>query len=104
MAPARASPPAAYYDLVRLVKNLVVIPEDMRRPSGPMRKDPSDIQRAFLQANKSLREDMISVTCTRGQLEEVRVCIAKDGKDFKSCPGVANSFCRTGNVAVPAPR
>ena len=83
---------------------MVVVPEELRRPNGPLRKDPADIQRAFLDTNKSLREDMISVTCTRGQLEEVRVCISKDGKSFKSCPEVARSACRIGNVAVPAPR
>lgn len=96
--------PTAYFDLVRQVKSNVVIPEELRRPNGPLRKDPSDIQRAFIEANKSLRADMIAVTCTRGQLEEVRICVSKDGRGFRSCPEVAGAACRIGNVAVPAPR
>lgn len=96
--------PAAYYDLVRQIKTSVVIPEDLRRPDGVQRKDPADIERAFLDANKSLRAGMISITCTRGQLEEVRICFAKDGKDFQSCPEVGRSACRLGNIALPAPR
>lgn len=97
-------PPSAYYDLVRQVRALVVIPAELRRPDGPLRKDPAEIQRAFLASNTGLREGMISVTCTRGQLEEVRICLGKDGKAFQSCPELARSSCRASNVSVPAPR
>ncbi len=95
---------AEYFDLAGRIKAKIVIPEDLRRPNDALRKDPAEIQRAFLESNKSLREDMISVTCTRGQLEEVRICVAKDGKDFQSCPEVARAACRSGNISVPAPR
>lgn len=96
--------PTAYYNLVRQVKAKVVIPEDLRRPGESLRKDPREIERAFVDANKSLRADMIAVTCTRGQLEEVRICISKDGRDFRTCPDVERNSCRIGNVSVPAPR
>ena len=96
--------PTAYYNLVRQVKAKIVIPENLRRPGESLRKDPREIERAFVEANKSLRADMISVTCTRGQLEEVRICISKDGRDFRTCPEVERNSCRIGNVSVPAPR
>ncbi len=78
--------PTAYYDLVRQIKNRIVIPEDLKRPRDGQRMDPREIERAFVAANKSLRADMVSVTCTRGQLEEVRICISKDGRDFRTAP------------------
>ena len=96
--------PTAYYELVRQIKNRVVIPEDLKRPRQGQSMDPREIERSFVTANKSLRADMISVTCMRGQLQEVRICISKDGRDFRTCPEVDRNSCRIGNVSVPAPR
>ncbi len=55
-------------------------------------------------ANKGLRPDMMSVTCRRGQLQEVRICFSKDLRGFTPCPEVARQNCRAGEVAIEAAR
>jgi ribonuclease T2 len=47
-----------------------------------------------------LREDGLAVTCDRGELEEVRICLTKD-LEFRSCRQVDRSGCRAGNLFVP---
>lgn len=96
--------PTAYFDLVRRVRDKVVIPEELRRPGRMLNKDPREIERAFVAANKSLRADMMAVTCLRGQLQEVRICVTRDGREFRSCPELGRNACRIGAVALPAPR
>ena len=46
----------------------------------------------------------MSVTCTRGELQEVRVCFTKDLRGFTPCPEVARQNCRAGEIAVDASR
>ena len=71
---------------------------------GDMRAAPIEIARQFVMANKGLRPDMMSVTCRRGQLQEVRICFAKDLRGFTPCPEVARQNCRAGEVSVEAAR
>ena len=37
------------------------------------------------------------------RLREVRVCLSKDLREFRSCPEVARSSCRTREIDVPGP-
>ncbi len=71
---------------------------------GDTRLAPIEIARQFVMANRGLRPDMMSVTCSRGQLQEVRICFAKDLRGFTPCPEVARGNCRAGEVAVDAAR
>lgn len=97
--------PSDYFSAGRRARDMVVIPEEFRSPNQPGNKDPKDIERAFIEANRTLRPGMIAVTCTRrGQLEEVRVCLSKDLRSFRACPEVTRQACRTDNVNIPAPR
>ena len=83
---------------------MVTIPDDLAAMKGGARKNPREIERAFVDANRTLRPGMLAVTCTRGQLQEVRVCLNKDLKSFRPCPEVSSRSCPIGSVAVPPPR
>lgn len=96
--------PSAYYDAVAAARKMVTIPVDLASMKGGARKNPRDIERAFVDANRTLRPGMLAVTCTRGQLQEVRVCMSKDLKSFRPCPEVSSRSCPIGSVAVPPPR
>jgi ribonuclease T2 len=47
---------------------------------------------------------MMSVACKRGVLQEVRICLSKDLREFRSCQQVDRSGCRAREFTVVAPR
>jgi ribonuclease T2 len=63
-----------------------------------------EIERAFALANPGLRPDMMAVTCRKGMLEEVRLCLTRDLRGFRSCDEVSRDVCRTRDIIVPAAR
>ena len=96
--------PTAYFKAVKEARQAVTIPDAYRKPNGDRRARPIEIARAFAEANQGLRPDMMSIVCSRGQLQEVRICFDKNLKGFESCPSVARQGCRSGEVGVEAAR
>lgn len=98
------SSPADYFADARRARDKVAIPAALRRPEKPMRMAPREIERAFAEANPGLRPDMISLACRRGVLQEVRICLSRDLRNFRTCPEVDRSGCRGGDVQIDPPR
>lgn len=96
--------PSAYFDLVRQARDKVVIPPALTTVNRPVRADPDKIEKGFLAANRKMRPDQIAVTCVRGQLQEVRICMSKDLRSFVSCPEVDRRACRSQAVDMLPPR
>ncbi len=63
---------------------------------------PDTVEKAFRLANPGLKEDGLAVTCDRGELEEVRICLTRD-LEFRACREVDRSGCRAGSLSVPPP-
>ena len=93
--------PSDYFADVRTARDALVVPPPFRDPHAEQTWAPLDIQRAFIAANPRLRPGMMAVACRRGVLEEVRVCLSKDLRDFVSCPEIARQACRTSQISVP---
>ncbi len=96
--------PSDYFDGVKTARNKITIPQNFQNPKSEQTWVPIDITRAFVASNPGLRADMMTVACKRGVLEEVRICLDKDLKGFRSCPEVARSGCRSREVTVPPVR
>ena len=92
-----------YFDSVARARAGVVIPESFVKVPSDQNLATMDIERAFLGANPRLRPGMLSVGCQRGVLEEVRICLTKDLRDFRACPEVARRGCRSREIRVPVP-
>ncbi|WP_238295936.1 ribonuclease T2, partial [Methylobacterium soli] len=90
--------PAAYFRAAKDARMAVTIPDDFKAAGSDRKAAPIEIARAFVLANRGLRPDMMSVTCARGQLQEVRICFSKDLRGFTPCPEVAR-----GNSGAPPP-
>jgi ribonuclease T2 len=97
-------PPSGYFQAVRRARELVRIPDSFMRLDSRSRVLPSEIERAFMNANQGLRADMIAVSCRRRLLQEVRICLDKSLRGFRQCPEVDRDGCREGEIAVPAVR
>ena len=92
--------PTAYFAAVRAARAAVTIPPALAAPDEPQTLAPLDVARAFVASNPGLRTDMMAVTCRQDELEEVRLCFAKDLRGFTTCPEIARSACRTRQISV----
>ncbi len=93
--------PSEYFADAARARDKIVIPEEFKSPGKARILDPMDVQRAFMAANRGLRPGMMAVTCQRGLLQEVRVCLSKDLREFQSCPEVARQACRAREISAP---
>jgi ribonuclease T2 len=98
------SSPSDYFADVRRARDKVTIPLQLAKAERDQSWTAIDLERAFVAANPGLRTDMMSVACKRGVLQEVRICLSKDLRDFRTCEQVDRSGCRTRDITVVAPR
>ncbi len=92
-----------YFDAAARAKAMVATPQALASLSRDQTLGGSEIERAFLEGNPRLRPGMLSVVCDHGALQEVRVCVAKDLREFHACPELARRGCRDRAIRVPAP-
>jgi ribonuclease T2 len=98
------SSPTDYFRDTKTAREKVVIPKEFDKPTRASNWTPVDIERAFIAANPGLRADMMSVSCRRSTLNEVRICFTKDLRGFQSCQEVDRGGCRTREIEVPPVR
>lgn len=96
--------PSDYFADVKRARQAVVIPQQLAKPDSEQKWTPIDLERAFVAANPGLRTDMMSVSCKRSLLQEVRICFSKDLRSFRTCEEVDRSGCRTRDIRVNAVR
>jgi len=96
--------PTSYFQAARDARLAVTIPDGLKGGGGPQTLAPIEIARQLVAANRGLRPDMMAVTCTRGQLQEVRICFSKDLRGFTPCPEVARGNCRAPEITLDAAR
>jgi ribonuclease T2 len=96
--------PSSYFRATAVARQKLKIPERFAAPKEEFRLDPQEIERAFQAANPGLRPEMMAISCKRGVLTEIRVCMTKDLRDFQTCREVDRQGCRTRDVSVPPVR
>jgi ribonuclease T2 len=92
--------PRDYFATVRNVRARLKIPEMFRTPSEQMRMAPEEIEQAFMTANANLRPDNMAISCSNGELVDVRFCLAKDLSSYAVCRKVARHTCQRGSIVV----
>lgn len=78
-----------YFRLSRLAYERVTRPELLRRLDRPVRLPAEVIEDAFLEENPGLADDMLTVTCRDGRVQEVRICLTRDLEPRGCAPDVA---------------
>lgn len=94
----------AYFEATAAAKAKVKIPAALNAPRHSQRITVLEVERAFAEANPGLRTDMMGVTCERGMIEEVRICLSRDLRSFQPCPEVNRDSCRARDFTVPSAR
>jgi ribonuclease T2 len=70
--------PAAYFQLADRAFASLQVPTELKAPRRDVRTTADALRGALKRANPTLREDMLSLHCSQGELVEVRVCLDKD--------------------------
>jgi ribonuclease T2 len=92
-----------YLELVDKAFSSIQIPAVFQTPGQSTDMLASQITSAFVQTNPGLMEESLSVKCSRGELEEVRVCVDLQLKP-QACGKGIRSQCGKESVQVRAMR
>jgi ribonuclease T2 len=89
-----------YFATVRSVRSRLKIPEMFQAPSEQLKMAPEEIEQAFMTANANLHPDNMAISCSNGELVDVRFCLAKDLSSYAVCRKVARHTCQRGSLVV----
>ncbi len=90
---------ADYFALARRAYAAVTRPALFRRLPHPVRLPASVVEAAWLQANPGLAHDGLTVTCTAGRIQEVRICLSRSLAPVRCGPDVVRD-CRQSDALM----
>ncbi len=70
--------PDAYYETARKAFGRIRLPDGLARAARGGRIDARKIEAAFLAENPNFSADSITVTCKKGRIQEVRICLDRE--------------------------
>jgi ribonuclease T2 len=70
--------PEAYFRTARAAYDSIAVPDLFRNVSRPLVLPASVIEAAFLETNPGLQRDQVTITCSEGLIQEVRICLSPD--------------------------
>jgi ribonuclease T2 len=80
------------------------VPPELKAPHQDLQMNGDELRAALKRANPELRDDMMSLHCSKGQLVEVRVCLDKDTR-LRSCGKRMRNACPASRpFEIPAVR
>jgi ribonuclease T2 len=92
--------PQDYFATVRSVRARLKIPGMFQAPSDQLHMAPEEIAQAFMAANPNLKPDNMAISCSNGELVDVRFCLAKDLSSYAICRKVARHTCQRTSIVV----
>ena len=78
-----------YFATLRRARDSITIPPVFAKIDHDLTIDASVIQDAFLEKNRQLGADGVTVTCKQGKIQEVRICLTRDLAPRTCAPDVA---------------
>jgi ribonuclease T2 len=96
-------PAKDYFALSRQAYARIAIPEVLQRLTRDVKLPARVVEEAFVEANPGLAPQMLTVTCDKGLIREVRVCLTKD-LTFRACGADAARDCRMQDALMKAVR
>ena len=100
--------PDLFLDAVATARDRVKVPACLEPSKGALAPDvkasPREIEQNFGEVNPGLQSSMMSVSCRKAVLREVRICFTKDLKEFRACPEVDRSGCRSDQISIVLPQ
>ncbi|WP_372837763.1 ribonuclease T [Phaeovulum sp.] len=81
----------------------IVIPKVFQNLDRDVRLPASVVEDAFLEVNGALQQDMITITCKQGMIQEVRICLTKE-LALRPCAADTLRDCQLPNAYMGAVR
>jgi ribonuclease T2 len=92
--------PQNYFAAVRSVRARLKIPGMFQAPSDQLHMAPEEVAQAFMAVNANLKPDNMAISCSNGELVDVRFCLAKDLSSYAVCRKVARHTCQRTSIVV----
>ena len=94
--------PERYFAISRELYQRVAVPAPFVHGDETLHLTPAEIETDFLDANPWLKPDMISISCRKGQLLDIRVCFDRDLAP-RACGANEDQhrLCKLDRVSVP---
>lgn len=84
--------PAGYFNLADRAFAALHIPPELNAPHSDLQMRADQLRSALKRANPALRDDMMSLHCSQGELVEVRFCLDKN-LALRSCGKRSRTGC-----------
>jgi ribonuclease T2 len=94
---------ASYFATARRAYDSIRIPQVFQRLHMDVKLPAKVVEQAFLEANPGLSPDMVTITCERGRIDEVRICLTK-GLRPRPCGIDVARDCRLGDALMDGMR
>ncbi len=91
---------AEYFGKARAAFSSIRIPSTLQSPKRARTVAPRQIQAEVLAANPGLPREAVTVGCSGRFLNEVRVCLGKDGKGRACSAEVVRQGCRVPEIII----
>ena len=92
-----------YFGTSRRAYETVIIPDVFKGLNRDVELPASVVEDAFIEANPGFKRNQITVTCDRGMIEEVRICLTKD-LEPRGCAADVVQDCTLKNAVMEAVR
>ena len=96
--------PAAYFASADRAFASVQTPDPLKAPRQDLVMTADALRALFKRANPRLTDAMFKLNCSRGELVEVRVCLAKDLVPRECGQRLRNACPAQGSFTLPATR
>jgi ribonuclease T2 len=94
-----------YFALTRQALASLTMPAVFDLIDRDLRVPPDVVEEAFREVNPAFGPDSVIVTCRDGRIEEMRICLTRDGLRPRDCgEDVLRRTCRMAQADLPAPR
>ena len=88
--------------MARQLYERISVPPEFKATGTELQLSASEIEREFLAANPWLKPDMISVSCRKGNLLDIRVCFGRDLAPRSCGPNEdQRRLCSASEIVVP---
>jgi ribonuclease T2 len=93
---------ANYLEVLRAARNRIKVPKTFALEQLPARIDAFEAENAFIADNPGMERDGIAISCERGLLREVRICMTPS-LEYRSCGEIDRNGCKIRNLNLPEP-
>ncbi len=92
-----------YLEKTRQAYRRIDIPDGFEDATRRQVLSARDVEQAFIAANPGLSANGIAVSCKKGRVSEVRICLTRS-LEFRRCENVDRKGCRASRLIMPSDR